>query len=393
MNAADYISIPLRNVLRGRFRTALSVTAMAVGIASVLLLSAIGSTGKSLVNQQLESIGISGIMVFSGEYGGLSMADARAVSAKVREVTAAMPFDAGIRYYSFRTTSRAQATLMLVDENIGTFMNFDLIAGRLITENDCRTGKKVCMVDSTIAVENYKRTDITGKTVNITVDGVDQEFTVVGVIKSQLSALSGIVGNELPSFIYAPYTSVGEDPEKEASQLVFKVDQNADEALVKIRGVLKKVNQNGSYYQIENISGYREQLDKILDTVTAVLSATAAISLAVAGIGVMNTMFSAVNERRSEIGICMAIGARRSQIAATFLTESLFISLMGAAAGTAAGLFAAQQLCAAVGTKPEFTVAGIVFPAAATCATGLLSGIIPAIKASRMQPVHAIRKE
>ncbi|MBR6740735.1 MAG: ABC transporter permease [Clostridia bacterium] len=393
MILSDYLRIPLRNVIRGRTRTFLSASAMAVGIACVVILGVIGITGKTAVNDQLERIGINGIMVFAGENGGLSMSDAKRVIDNIAEVSVAMPFDVNIANYSFRNGVQRKATVMYVAENIDLFMGFDLLAGRLLNENDCLNGKKVCIVDSTIALENYKRIDITGKSVFLEIDNTLQEFTVVGVIATQVSMLSGMTEGQLPSFIYLPYTSVNADLEESTDQIIFKVDKNGEEVSESIQRLLARTNRNGELFRVENISGYREQLDSAMNVITLVLSATAGISLFVAGIGVMNMMLSTVSERYSEIGICMAVGARRWQIGLLFMIEALIIALIGAAVGIVLGVAATELACNAVGAEPIFTPIGIAVPVTVTVLTGAVFGIAPALKAACLQPAMAIRKD
>lgn len=135
------------------------------------------------------------------------------------------------------------------------------------------------------------------------------------------------------------------------------------------------------------------EFDAVLGLLTGVLSATAAISLFVAGIGIMNAMFATVSDRRSEIGICKAIGADAWQIALTFLLETMMLTLLGGIGGLIFGLAVAAAVFAFLGTSLTLNIYAILLPCLITLTVGLLSGILPAVSAARLQPIIAIRKE
>ena len=395
MSFSDLILMSLKNIIRGKLRTVLTVIAISIGIASVILLTVVGESGKKLINDKLEKIGLDGIMVFSGEYEGLTPADGERIKKRVSEVALTMPFATSIGFYSVRGTSSYTAVILGVDSNLPNFMSLDLLHGRLFTENECSAGKKVCVVDKEFALEEFKRTNIVGKTVLLKNGNVREEFEIIGVADSSFSDITGLIGIRIPFFIYVPYAALGYDEDTSIGQLAIKVKSSEDPSVVKakVASVLKKTNSNGKYFQVENISEYRNEFGYILNIVTLVLSLTAAVSLLVAGIGIMNSMLANVNDRRAEIGICKAIGASKGQIAMIVLCEAVVLSIIGGISGAAAGLaitFAAGQIS---GIAPQISLYGIMIPSAITIFIGLSSGLMPALKAARLMPVAAIRKE
>ena len=231
------------------------------------------------------------------------------------------------------------------------------------------------------------------KTVELVIDNVASEYTVIGVVHSTLNDLSGMFGFQIPGFIYVPYSAMSGDGS--LGQLAVKVSgsADADTAVSKIKALLKKTNANGKYFQIENLSGYMREFDSILSVITYVLSATAAISLFVAGIGIMNSMLATVSDRQAEIGICKAIGATSGQIALIFMTESFILTLIGGLCGLALGLTASYAVFSWLGIELTISLYGILLPCAVTLVIGLASGILPAVSAARLQPIIAIRKE
>lgn len=388
----DYISMAARNVRRGKSRSFLTSLAIAIGIAAVVLLTAIGESGKTLIYAQLENIGINGIMVFSGESSSLSIQDGERIHARIAEVASCMPFETCIGTYSIYAHQSSSCVLIGVDERLDEYMRMDVLYGRLFTANECKNGSKVCVVGSELAQKNYQRDNIVGKKIIITNDGISDEYEIIGVVHATLNRFSSVLGFQIPGFLYVPYSAITTDDD--IGQLAVKVNgDNPDTAVRQIESLLRKTKVNGKSFQVENLSGYMHEFDAVLGLLTGVLSATAAISLFVAGIGIMNAMFATVSDRRSEIGICKAIGADAWQIALTFLLETMMLTLLGGIGGLIFGLAVAAAVFAFLDTSLTLNIYAILLPCLITLTVGLLSGILPAVSAARLQPIIAIRKE
>lgn len=388
----DYISMAARNVRRGKSRSFLTSLAIAIGIAAVVLLTAIGESGKTLIYAQLENIGINGIMVFSGESSSLSIQDGERIHSRIAEVASCMPFETCIGTYSIYAHQSSSCVLIGVDERLDEYMRMDVLYGRLFTANECKNGSKVCVVGSELAQKNYQRDNIVGKKIIITNDGISDEYEIIGVVHATLNRFSSVLGFQIPGFLYVPYSAITTDDD--IGQLAVKVNgDNPDTAVRQIESLLRKTKVNGKSFQVENLSGYMHEFDAVLGLLTGVLSATAAISLFVAGIGIMNAMFATVSDRRSEIGICKAIGADAWQIALTFLLETMMLTLLGGIGGLIFGLAVAAAVFAFLGTSLTLNIYAILLPCLITLTVGLLSGILPAVSAARLQPIIAIRKE
>ena len=388
----DYISMAARNVRRGKSRSFLTSLAIAIGIAAVVLLTAIGESGKTLIYAQLENIGINGIMVFSGESSSLSIQDGERIHARIAEVASCMPFETCIGTYSIYAHQSSSCVLIGVDERLDEYMRMDVLYGRLFTANECKNGSKVCVVGSELAQKNYQRDNIVGKKIIITNDGISDEYEIIGVVHATLNRFSSVLGFQIPGFLYVPYSAITTDDD--IGQLAVKVNgDNPDTAVRQIESLLRKTKVNGKSFQVENLSGYMHEFDAVLGLLTGVLSATAAISLFVAGIGIMNAMFATVSDRRSEIGICKAIGADAWQIALTFLLETMMLTLLGGIGGLIFGLAVAAAVFAFLATSLTLNIYAILLPCLITLTVGLLSGILPAVSAARLQPIIAIRKE
>ena len=389
----DFLLMSLKNVGRGRVRSLLTVLSIVIGITSVLLLTAIGESGKNMITAELTGVGIDGIMVFSDDNTGLSVADGERIRNRITGVTAVMPFETAIGYYTVRSVSNQSAVLIGVDPTATDYMSMDIRYGRMFSENECNIGKAVCVVGSDFARDAYKRENVVGRTIELTINGRDTIFTIVGVANSALNELSSLLGVRLPPFLYLPYTVVGDAENLQQIAIQVNGDTDPEATAAQIRTLLRKTNANGAHFLIENMGGYVAVFSSVIDIVTVVLAATAAISLLVAGIGIINSMLATVSDRKSEIGIMKAIGASAAQIAVIFLSEALVLTLIGCLLGVATAGLIIGGMGLYFGIKIRITAAGILIPIAVSVAVGLFSGILPAISAARLQPINAIRSD
>lgn len=389
----DFLLMALQNVGRGRVRSLLTVLSIVIGVTSVLLLTAIGESGKNLIHTELSGVGIDGIMVFSDDNSGLAISDGERIRNRISGVTAVMPFETGIGYYTRYSASAQTAVLIGVDPTAVAYMSMDLRYGRMFTEAECNSAKPVCVVGTDFAMETYKRENVVGRTVELAVNGRTINFTIIGVANSTLNELSSLLGVKLPPFLYLPYTVVGDA--ENLQQIAVQVSSGADleKTAAQIRTLLRKTNTNGAHFLTENMGGYVAGFSSVLDIVTIILAATAAISLFVAGIGIVNSMLATVSDRKCEIGVMKAIGASAWQIGVIFLGEALVLTLIGCLTGVITAALIIGGIGLYLGIPIRMSITGILLPVAVSLTVGLAAGILPAISAARLQPIKAIRSD
>ena len=379
-----------------KLRTVLTISSIAIGVFSVVVIIAIAKMGKEAINYELDSLGIGGIIITADGDSTTSFPSSDIGVIKDYEfVEAVTPVMMNISN-SIILNNSAEIALWGVNSDASNVIRIELIHGRLINENDVFSCSNVCVIDKELALKNYKRENIVGKTIRILVGSSYESFEVVGVVNSGGNVLQSIVGGYIPNFVYIPYTTMQlYDYDLELENLAVKFSSEADvDAQAKgIVNTLETKNGVVDTYKYQNISQQKDSLNNMLDITTSVLVAIAFVSIIVAGIGIMTVMMVAVSERTREIGIKKAIGARKSQIMLEFIAESVIISLVGSTIGAFLG-----QTIACIGAyimkmPVRFDFFVVLASILGALIISVVFGIYPAYTASKMKPVDALKFE
>lgn len=381
-----------RNVFRQPSRSILTIMSIAIGVFSVLLIGTISNLGREAVSQELESLGMNGITVSAGT-GSTFSEDALELAEASAGVAEATP----LSYCYTDVLVRGSETKGLVwgvDSNITGIISLNLLYGRSISREDVRTSSRVCLVEQNFVRQLYQRDNATGKTLKIMLDGREEEFTIIGVVEAGGGILQSLMGESVPLFLYLPYTTLGEYSGSEGfERIAIRLTEDADPE--RVGTVLEHTlnNEQGEPVKVENLNQYAEQFSAILDTVSVVLSVIAGISLLVAGLSIMTVMLSSVGERTREIGVKKSIGASNGVIVREFLLEAIFLSLLGSAAGTGAGILAGWLGCTILGIS--YQIPPTLAASCIGCAllTAMIFGAYPAKKAASLRPVEALRHD
>ena len=387
----DILQCAWKSLSRKRLRTLLTVSGIMVGVIMVVIVSAISTAGKRAVNAELDSMGMNGLSV-SMESGTLSMENLEVIR-RLSGVETAMPLM--IEYSTSLLGSVSDSTLICgIDSGARQVISLRLRHGRLITTGDVRSSARVCMLDETVAQAAFGRSNIVGKTIELAVGGSTEAFTIVGVTETGSSLLQNIV-EFIPGMVYIPYTTLQDLTGRDnLNQIAVRVSEQENVELAETRIVQALERSSGqSGYRTDNLAVQKERLGSLMDIVTLFLTAISGISLLVSGLGIMTIMLVSVTERTREIGIKKAIGASRSRILMEFLAEAMIISFLGGAFGILLGYAAVTAGMALMGVAPVIDGSTIAFLMLFSMATGVLFGVYPALKASRLRPVDALRME
>ncbi|HEY0121133.1 MAG TPA: MacB family efflux pump subunit [Rhizobium sp.] len=376
------------------FRTALTLLGIIVGVAAVIALLAIGEGAKQAVLAQLSIYGANRMYVIPGGgvsrgAGGRLLASDADLVRSVPNVAAAMPYlNGSVTVRAGNVDYSTMGTAVTTD--FPRILHWQVEHGVFFDQADERSFATVAVIGSKLASRLFPDGQDPLRRM-VLVNNVP--FEVIGVLASK-GAISGSSDDDDTIVFPFPTGSVRVFGKEDLSWISVLVDDTsrADETATAISSVLTAEHHVEDIRVLNQIASIQAQ-DRTQNTLTLLLGFTAAISLAVGGIGVMNVMLMTVTERTQEIGIRMATGARTIDILRQFITEAMMVAglggLVGAVVGVAAGMTAALFFSMPV------IFSGVAIAGAVLCAvlTGLLFGFIPALRASRLEPVTALARE
>ncbi len=397
MSPYDLSHFALTALLRHRLRTALSLLGVAIGVAAVVILTALGEGARVYVTGQFTSLGSNLLIVLPGKnettgmfpgVGGvpndLTLEDALALERGVTQAVVTAPVSMGNETVAHRERRRQVMVLGSTHEFLKV-RELDLAQGRFLPPGEMDRGGQVVVLGAKVADELFPDRAALGGVVRIG----DWRMRVIGV----LAHTGQQVGLNMDDIVIVP-VATGMRIFNRSSLfrvlLKMRAHEDLDTACTKVLAIIRERHDEEDITCITQES-IVASLSSIMNVLTAALGGIAAISLSVAGIGIMNLMLVSVSERTQEIGLLKAVGAGRRQILAVFLAEAVLLSLAGGLVGLALAGVGIQGVVAAY---PAFPAAAPPWATAAALATavgvGTLFGVLPARRATRLDPVAAL---
>jgi putative ABC transport system permease protein len=409
MNPFSTLRVAMRALLRNKLRSFLTTLGIIIGVAAVIAMVAIGEGAKAQVEKAFAAMGTSLLIVMpgsstsGGSRGGfgsqptLTWDDLKAIQTEVASVRMAA------------AVLRSSASLVSEDQNWTTTVqgttpeyfdirNWRTASGTNISQSDCDGGTKVIVLGLTVAKQLFgPAADPIGQVVRIK----NTPFMVVGVLEAKGQSPTG---QDYDDATFVPLstfqTKIQGGLQKYLSGTIFVSAlspndttraQNAITDLLRDRHHLRTGGDDDfSIRNLTEIAGAQAEGTK---TMTTLLASIALVSLLVGGIGIMNIMLVSVTERTREIGVRMAVGAKPHHILSQFLVEALTLSVMGGLVGVAIGIGGGRWLASRFSwpilVRPDIIVISVVFSAL----VGVGFGLYPARKASRLDPIEALRYE
>lgn len=388
MKVINIIKMAFKNIVSNKLRSALTMLGLIIGIASVIILVGIGQGATTSVTNSVQALGTDILTL------NITSSDAYIEYEKIVDFLQIENISAVAPYKSVSTTASrgantsARANIIATNDSYLNVTNVDLASGRKISLIDIENSSKVCILGNSIAENLFSLVNPIGESIKL--DG--DNYTVIGVLTAQGSSM----GNNIDDLIIIPLTTAkyfGEETTINNIYMKVENENSIDKTMENIGSYIEATLLiTDDYYSVTSQSSMLDAMSSISSTLTLLLGGIASISLIVGGIGVMNVMLVSVTERTKEIGIRKSLGATRADILMQFLIEALVLSLLGGLLGVILGLGAGgvAQNFGYTFTANNF----IVFIAfASSAAIGLIFGIFPAYRASKLKPIDALRTE
>ncbi|HWE48664.1 MAG TPA: ABC transporter permease [Bryobacteraceae bacterium] len=402
MQLGEAMSFSLQALRQNPVRSMLTGLGMAIGTASVILVVTISLTSQNYILEQIEGVGSN--MIFASYAVGTqqSSAEVNADFIKAPDVQAVrnqlgdrIVAATGIESnYDTMFLNGKQERLLIIgsDEYYKSVRNLLVLSGRFLDTTDIALRQKVALLTDKLARRLYG-SDAAAVGQTIKIHGL--QFTVIGTFKEKVESFGQSELNAetvlIPSTVMQYFIPVERiDP---MYVQVRRPDQ-VEAVSQQVKEILESRHRAGASYKVDNLTGILNAARSIAGILSLVLVLVSAIALIISGIGIMNIMLVTVTERTREVGIRMAVGASRREILLQFLTEAVLMSLTGGVIGIAAGIALPLSVQYFVdNVQIPISIWSVIVAFTVSSLVGLVFGMLPASRASRLNPTEALRYE
>lgn len=385
----ESIKMSWENIIHNKLRSFLTMLGIVIGVASIIALITIVQGATNSISDQINSLGVNKIMVTAPGTPlkqGLSDTDIKNI-AKVNNIEGISPTISGKTNVVYNGNVVEDATVEGKNEVYFKKDSTLIKSGRAINILDINSKNQVVVIGSNIAKELYYGVNPIGK--NLMINGIT--YKIIGT----LAASSSFGMNSNNDTVIIPYTTALRSLgiKNIVSLDVYLVDtKQADQTVSDIKSVLNtSFNYKNDAYTVYNMGNMISSFQTMMSMMSLLLAGIAAISLVVGGIGIMNMMLVSITERTTEIGLRKALGATPNRIQLQFIIESIFLSMIGGIIGLVFGGVIAYVASKLIGTSFIISASTVLLAVGFSAAVGIAFGYMPARKASRLNPIDALR--
>ncbi|HET6720176.1 MAG TPA: ABC transporter permease [Rhodocyclaceae bacterium] len=408
------LRIALRALRTNKLRSALTMLGIIIGVAAVIVMIGVGGGAQARVEEQIKSLGSnvmiiipgsttsSGIRMGGGSAQSLTEDDAKAMALEIPEIAAAGPTLRGTAQVVAGNTNWSTLVYGATPEYFVT-RDWNVIAGRMFEPGELSAAGKVALIGQTTMRHLFGDDALPEAVVDQQIRIRNLPVTIIGVLDRKGQS---VMGQDQDDVLAVPLATARNrlfgNPQgklRRVGTIFIKVHQGADMKATeeKIRQLLRQRHrlQNGQDddFSLRNLTEMLQAQEESSRVLALLLAAVASVSLLVGGIGIMNIMLVSVTERTREIGLRMAVGARGGDILRQFLVEAITLSLFGGLIGIGLGVGGSLAIGAFAEWRIELSTSAIFLAVGFAAAIGIFFGYYPARKASRLQPIDALRHE
>jgi putative ABC transport system permease protein len=399
----ETVKLAIQAIFRNALRSCLTVLGIVIGVGAVIAMLTVGQGSTDQVTADVEKLGTNMVMIMPGQdamQGPSGSIDAPlsirmndALEQQLGIIEAASPLSMG-RGRSVFGNENWRSDVVGTDNRYFSVAQWEVAIGRLFEPSEIQSGKPVCILGETVRRELFGYSNPVGETIRIKT----MSCSVIGLLKSKGAST---FGSDQDDFVIMPIKTfqrrIAGNNDVSVIMAAVREGVPTERAKAEIEAVMRDIRRispgEEDDFSVMDMKELATMLSGITDILTGLLSAVAAVSLLVGGIGIMNIMLVSVTERTREIGIRLAIGAQARQVLMQFLVEAIILSLFGGVIGVVAGLLlafvGANMLDIPFTPDPMVVLMAFAFSAA----VGVVFGYFPARRAARMNPIDALRHE
>lgn len=387
------VKLALDGVVSNKMRSFLTMLGVIIGVAAVITLVSLGRGATATISKQIEGLGSNLIVInLRGRGAGttLSLSECEGLTSK-QGIGAVSPSLTGSITAKYNET-KYDTSLEGVTEDYSTVRNYSVSTGRFISGMDVEYGQPVVILGKTVSEQLFGRSDPVGKKIKLN----GYEFKVIGLLESKSSSTSTSTIGSDDDKVLIPITTAERILGTKTIRTVYVTAKNAASvgpAVTELDSYLLNRFNDQDAYSVFNQQSALSTLNTVTQTLTLFLSAIAGISLLVGGIGIMNIMLVSVTERTREIGIRKAIGAKRRDILSQFVIEAMVLSGSGGLIGIITGIIASKAIGKLISVTASISADVVLISFLFSLAVGIIFGLYPANKASKLNPIEALRFE
>ena len=375
----------------------MAMVSVFIAIFSINAVALISMAGKSEISRELDGVGLNGMSVsVYNEYSeNVTDINLYNILCNCEDVQTLTPVLYDYAQIDFSTGTQLNSMCWGISPTAERIVNLDRLHGRMLTQADIDNKSFVCLVDENVALSAYGRSNITGKTLYVTIDSGVYRFEIVGVVNKTSSVLNGLSGEIIPNFIYIPFTTMENIYFKDSlDQILINVtDETVDEETV-----TKYIADNANFtkpttVKITNLSRQRDTINNIVEIAFFALFAVSCVAVIVCSISVATSVNTAVSSAKHDIGIKISLGARKTDIMGEFLFYSVCACVIGIISGTAAGTLLLIVVNTVFKASYGYDMTLLLRGISATIILTVIFSLYPSRQAASLVPVKALNRE